>query len=199
MHDIEPFFRWRDYYKAETDEFSPFYNREYSEFYYTQAVYNHLIHPQWDGFGSDTLYLKILYADYSSGFAVIEMIGEWNDCLYNDIMFLKRKVIDQLIHNGVIKFLLIGENVLNFHSADDGIDYYEEWFMEVEEGWIAGLNFQEHVIREISDNNLDQFVNFGGDLDYIAWRTLGPQTLFKRVEGILQRRLMPGAPEEDLS
>lgn len=195
MHDIEPFFRWRDYYKSEDDQYSPFYAREYSEFYYSQAIYNHLIHPQWDEFGSTTLYIKILYADYENGFAVMELIGEWNDCLYNDIMFLKRKVIDHLIHNGISRFVLIGENVLNFHCDMDGAEYYEEWFHDIEEGWIAVVNFQPHVLREISDNNIDQFLNCGGDLDDMPWRTLNPQALYRKIENILSKRLTPGMGE----
>jgi len=35
---------------------------------------------------------------------------------------------------GDIQFILIGENVLNFHSSDDC--YYEEWFQDVE--WLDG-------------------------------------------------------------
>ena len=79
MHDIEPFWNWRHRYTAEEDELSPFFGREYSEFYFTNAVYDHAIHPQWDAFGSSTLYLKILYADYDDGFAIIELIGECTD------------------------------------------------------------------------------------------------------------------------
>ncbi len=60
---------------------------------------------------------------------MLEFIGEWNDCLFNDIMLLKREVIDPLTAAGVSKFVLIGENVLNFHHSDDA--YYEEWFDEV--------------------------------------------------------------------
>ena len=38
--------------------------------------------------------LKVIYADYELGYAIIEMIGEWNDAIENDIMTLKRDVID---------------------------------------------------------------------------------------------------------
>jgi len=81
MHDIEPFFLWRDYYKAENDRWSPFYQRQYDEFSFTNAIYNYVIHPQWDDIGSDTLFIKILYVNYDEAFAIIEMIGEWNDCI----------------------------------------------------------------------------------------------------------------------
>jgi hypothetical protein len=59
-------------------------------------VYDHVIHPQWDNFGS-TLYLKLLFADYDEGYVIIELIGEWNDLLHNDIMFLKRNIIEPLM------------------------------------------------------------------------------------------------------
>src|SRR6185436_15460487 len=125
MHDIEPYFQWIDAYVAADDKRSPLYGRVYDEFEFTNTIYNYYIHPQWDEFGSSTLYLKILYVDYFDKTAIIELIGEWNDCLHNDIMFLKREVIDSLTYNGINKFVLIGENVLNFHAGDD--DYYEEW------------------------------------------------------------------------
>src|SRR5210317_1895960 len=99
MHDIEPFYRWQDEYDSSKDERSPFFGKEYSEFYYTEKIYNYFIHPQWDYFGAPTLYLKILMADYEEGFAIIEFIGEWNDCVTNDIMFLKTRIISHLYDN----------------------------------------------------------------------------------------------------
>ncbi len=107
MHDIEPYYHWRDDYNAAEDHRSPFFGRTYDAFYFTQKVYNYLIHPQWDSFGSQTLYLKILYADYDHQFVIIEMIGEWNDCLHNDIMYLKREIIDPLFREGIIHFIMI--------------------------------------------------------------------------------------------
>ncbi|HNL37891.1 MAG TPA: hypothetical protein PKH43_02120, partial [Saprospiraceae bacterium] len=92
MHNIEPFFRWRDFYTAEEDERSPFFGRTYSEFEFSHRLYNYYLHPQWDEFGSSTLYGKILYADYDEQYALIELIGEWNDTLHDDIMYLKRNV-----------------------------------------------------------------------------------------------------------
>ncbi len=187
MQDLEPHFRWRDLYRSEDDHLSPFFEREYSEFEYTNQVYNYLLHPQWDNFGSPTLYIKILFADYSDGYAIIEMIGEWNDAVTNDIMFLKRDVIEVLVENGINKFMLIGENVLNFHASDDS--YYEEWFQDVEDGWIVALNFQEHVLQEFRDSNIDYYLNFGGELDQMNWRRLSPMQLFTSVQHIMQRRL----------
>ena len=60
VHDLEQYYSWRKYYTAETDPNSPFYKRVYSEFEFTHAIYDTVIHPQWDEFGSLTLYTKIL-------------------------------------------------------------------------------------------------------------------------------------------
>ena len=190
MHFIEPFYNWRGYYIASEDVASPFYEREYSEFEFDKRIYNYLIHPQWDHFGSTTLFLKVLYSDYDSGYSIIEFIGEWNDAIENDIMVLKRDVIEPMMNNGIHKFILIGENVLNFHSSDDC--YYEEWFDEVEEGWIATINFHEHVVKEFIAANIDQYFVFGGELEEIEWRTYLPTNLFAKVESLVNKRI--GSP-----
>lgn len=187
MHSIEPYYNWRELYVAAEDEESPFFGTEYSEFEFGQSIYDHLIHPQWDNFGSQTLFLKVLYADYEQSFCVIEMLGEWNDCLYNDIAQLKRNLIDEMIYSGVDKFIIIGENVLNFHASDDS--YYEEWFDDCEEGWIALLNFRDHVLDEFVREGIDQYFLYGGNLEDIRWRTLLPNQLFESVDSLVQRRL----------
>ncbi|MBD79489.1 MAG: hypothetical protein CL840_11275 [Crocinitomicaceae bacterium] len=187
MHALEPFYNWRNLYTAEDDEYSPFYGKEYSEFYFTDRIYDHVIHPQWDNIGSTTLFVKLLFVEYSEGFAVIELIGEWNDTLYNDIMTFKRDIIDHLIENGINKFILIGENVLNFHSSDDC--YYEEWFEDVEDGWIALVNFREHVIREFVAVNVDQFFLLGGNLNDLAWRTRLPEELYRIIDSLVMKRI----------
>ena len=187
MHEIEPYYQWRDYYIAAEDDRSPFYNTEYSEFHFDKQLYNFLIHPQWDDFGSSTLYLKVLFADYDRGYAIIEYIGEWNDAISNDIMLMKREILELMIDEGINKFILIGENVLNFHASEDS--YYEEWFQDVEDGWIAGINFNDHVIEELRNSNIDYYINFGGQLDDLAWRTMKPIQIFKKVEETLTKRL----------
>lgn len=187
MHYIEPYFSWRHLYTAAEDERSPLYNRHHSEFEFTHAVYDHFIHPQWDEMGSATLYLKILYADYVKGYAIMELMGEWNDCLYNDIMFLKRNIIEPLIEEGISKFILIGENVLNFHASED--DYYQEWFDDVDEGWIAAINFLPHVIEEFASANIDYYLAFGGPFDTVDWRTMSPQQLFSKINNLITKRL----------
>jgi hypothetical protein len=187
MQDIEPFYNWRHLYIASEDERSPFYEREYSEFVYTNAIYNYLIHPQWDDIDSPTLYIKILFVDYEQGYGIIELIGEWNDCINNDIMLLKRDIIEQMMQYGIKKFILIGENVLNYHASDD--EYYQEWFEEVEDGWIAFLNFRKHVLDEFQRANIDYYILSGGQLNDIAWRTATPQQLFEKVDHYVQKRI----------
>ena len=189
MHTLEPYFNWRHFYTAEDDPQSPFYERVYSEFEFVDAIYDHAIHPQWDNIGSPTLFVKIIFADYAEGFCVIEFLGEWNDCINNDIMTLKRDIIEELMHEGLRKFILIGENVLNFHPSDDC--YYEEWFDEVEDvdGWIALVNFREHVLNEMQDLHLDHYFVCGGKLDELAWRTLEPLNFCEKIEQYVQKRL----------
>ena len=110
-------------------------------------------------FGSETLYLKLLFCDYEEKYVIIEFIGEWNDAITNDIMLLKRNIIDVLLTEGINKFIMIGENVLNFHGSDDS--YYEEWLEEVEEGWIACVSFPEFLREEMVKYNLDAYLNMG--------------------------------------
>jgi hypothetical protein len=189
MHTLEPYYNWRNIYVASEDSRSPFFGYENSEVYFTDQIYNYLIHPQWDNFGSETLYLKVLFADYNQGFAIIEFLGEWNDLLNNDIMTLKRDVIELMVGEGINKFILICETVMNFHSDLDSVDYYEEWQDELEEGWIAILNMREHVLQEMSKFGIDHFLVMGGKLDDVSWRTRHPKQLFKQIDDVVTKRL----------
>lgn len=189
MHDIEPYWNWRHRYTAEEDERSPFFGDEHSEFEFTHAVYDHLLHPQWDAFGSSTLYMKLLFAGYDEGFAVLELIGEWNDLLHNDVMLLKRNIIEHLMAQGIYRFILIGDNVLNFHPSDE--EYYSEWFDEVSDmnGWIALVNFRPHVLDDMVHANIDQYFLMGGDMNELPWRSLSPEVLHERLDTLVVRRL----------
>ena len=186
MHDIEPFYNWRHIYVSEEDERSPFYGRVYSEFEFSQTIYNYYIHPQWDEFDSRTLYMKVLIADYDEHYAVIELIGEWNDAIENDIMNLKREVIDKFFAEGITKFILIGENVLNFHSGDK--DYYQEWFEEVtdENGWIVCLNMPEQTQYDFTRARLNRYIEL---MALSNWRIYRPFHLFKKIDGEILKRL----------
>lgn len=187
MHDIEPFYKWRDYYIASEDDRSPFFGRKYSEFEFSNTIYNYVIHPQWDEFGSSTLYSKILFADYDLQFAVIELIGEWNDCVTNDVMYLKRNIIDPLEKQGVCKFVLICENILNFHGDEDY--YYEEWWEDIieDDGWIVLLNLLLHVEQEMYNTRLDNYMFFGNEYNDFNWRKLFPKMLLRKIELMIQQ------------
>ncbi len=189
MHDLEPYYNWRGLYIASEDPYSPFYEREYSEFEFTDKIYNHYIHPQWDSFGSQTLFMKILFVDYEDGYAIMEFIGEWNDLLYNDIMLLKREIIEHLMQYNISKYILLGENVLNFHSSDDC--YYEEWFEEVndEDGWIAIVNLRDHVLEDFQSANIDSYFVLGGTLNDTRWRTHSPDQFFQQIQSQVMKRL----------
>lgn len=182
MHDIEPYYKWRDYYNSESDDRSPFYGRLYNEFQYTQKVYNYFIHPQWDDFGSQTLYAKVTFVDYNEGYAMIELIGEWNDCLHNDVMFLKRELIDYMIKEDIYKYIILCDNVLNFHPSDDS--YYEEWYEDVsdEGGWVAFVNTQEHVLKDMEQVRLQNYVNLGMNLIDVSWHGKKAPLLYKEIE-----------------
>jgi hypothetical protein len=194
MHDIQPYANWLPYYDPALDTRSPFYGKEYNYDVYSETIYGYYIDPAWDYIGSETLYIKILFADYQKSFVIIEFIGEWNDAIHNDIMHLKRNVIDLLISEGINKFILIGENIMNFHGSDDS--YYEEWFDETiepvgenEPGWIAAVSFPAFIRQEFERYRIDQYINMGGTLEIERWRTLQPKPFFDLVDKLIQRRL----------
>lgn len=189
MHTIEPFFNWRDEYTAETDDRSPFFMREYDEFGFHNAIYNYYIHPQWDDFGSETLYLKILYTNYLKRYAIIEFIGEWNDAINNDIMHLKRNICDHLSREGIDKYIIICDNVLNYHGDDDS--YYEEWADDARssDGWIVAINILEHVWNEMCDYGIDDYVIMSEELNDLDWRLMKPKHLFMVIEKYVANRI----------
>lgn len=189
MHTIEPFSNWLKYYDSSLDDQSPFYGKEYNFDLYTETIYGYYIDPAWDSCGSETLYLKILYVDYPEGVAIIELLGEWNDAINNDIKELKRNVVEWLQNEGVSRFILIGEHILNFHGADDS--YYEEWQQETAEadGWIAAVGFPAFVTNEMARFHLHAHIHMSEDLDIQNWRTLHPHRFYEQVAQRLQRRL----------
>lgn len=187
MHDIEPYYSWRKYYEAAKDPSSPYYGQVHNAFVCRNTIYNYYIHPEWDELGSSTLYVKVLYVNYDAAYAVIELFGEWNDILHNDIMFLYRDLIDPMIDQGIKRFVLIGENVLNFHAGDN--DYYQEWYDNIEDGWVICLNFRDHIRKEFERASLDYYFAFGGELDTFSWRTLNPAQLLLKLDKLITKRL----------
>lgn len=187
MHTIEPYYNWLHLYKASDDPRSPLEGYFNSEVYFTDAIFDHIIHPQWDSIGCETLFLKVLFVDYLEGYAIIEFFGEWNDVLHNDIMRIKRDLIDPMLQEGIDKYILIGENILNLHA--DQTDYYDEWLEDVEDGWMAWVNVQPHVVDEMSQYGLDAYFVMGGKLDVWNWRTKTPQKMYEGISEVVQRRL----------
>lgn len=192
MHEIEPFYKWRDHYTAETDDKSPFYEREYNEFAYDRTVYNFYVHPQWDDIESETLLIKLLFVNYEERFAIIELFGEWNDTINNDIMLLRRNVIEVLQQEGITKFLLIGEHIFNFHGDTD--DYYQEWFEETTEddGWVVGINFREFVIEEMAQYNIPQYIHMRSPFNNVKWRPYKPELLIEKIDTLFNNWLDEG-------
>jgi hypothetical protein len=186
MQDIEPFYNWRHMYTAEEDKRSPFFGRTYSEFEYAQTLYNFYIHPQWDDFGSRTLYMKILFTDYEMQYAIIELLGEWNDAIENDIMTMQRDITDIMYKQGITHFILIAENVLNFHSSDDS--YYEEWREQLEDdhGWAVILNMPEQSKYDFKKTRLTNYITL---LEMEQWRTLKPELIFQTIQHEMMNRL----------
>ncbi len=182
MHDIEPHFRWREKYIASEDQNTPFYGESYSEFSFSKKVYNYYVHPQWDSIGSETLYVKLIYADYLEGYAIIQLIGEWNDCLHNDIMLLKRNLIDVLIKEDISKFVILCDHVMSFHASDDA--YYEEWHEEVSEefGWVSFINVRDHIEQEMLSANIQYYIQLGEVYNEFFWQKLKPEILIREVE-----------------
>ncbi|AFK02133.1 hypothetical protein Emtol_0982 [Emticicia oligotrophica DSM 17448] len=186
MHEIEPTYNWRKYYISENDRKSPFYGRSYGQAY-EDTIYGYYIDPNWDSIGSETLYCKILMVDYSAKYAVIELFGEWNDTLHNDSMYFKRTVVDHLLKYGIKYYILIGENILQFHGGET--DYYEEWFEDIEDGWIAAVSIRDFIMVEFRRYHLDSYINFGGTLQISNWRTLKPNPFFELISNLIMRRL----------
>jgi hypothetical protein len=130
--------------------------------------------------------MKLLFVEYDQQYAIIELIGEWNDAIENDIMTLRRDVTDLMQHQGINKFILIAENVLNFHSSDDS--YYEEWREAVieEGGWVVIVDMPSQSQYDFKKARLTNYVAL---LDFPQWRTLKPELVFQQVDDWMVRQL----------
>lgn len=189
MHHVEPHYLWLKYYDSEADERSPFHGVVHNEFFYDRQVYQYLAHPQWDFIGSEGLLVKIIFADYERGYAVIELFGVWNDLLENDYRLLAENCLTYLIDNGINKIVLICENILNVYL--DSEDYYEAIQDELGDGWICLIRAREHVQREMQDFSIDQYFFWSEELDELHWRKLTPWQLIGAVD-LKMRKLLPG-------
>lgn len=187
MQDHEPFYGWLALYSHELDPYSPFHEVEHNLFEYDRSVYNYVAHPLWDSIESESLLLKILFADYNKGFAVIELFGVWNDLFTNDIRLLSENCLELLIQAGINKFILICENILQIYLESD--DYYEALAEQVEDGWVCLLRTREHVLEELSSYGIDQYFFWTPALDELRWRKLKPWQLLEKVESSMNKML----------
>lgn len=188
LRHIEPFFGWLDHYCHEHDQRSPFHEVEHSLFEFDRSV-NHIpAHPLWDDFGSESLLVKILFADYSRKYAILELFGEWNDLYDNDFKLLAENCISLLIEEGINQIILICENV--FHGYFETEDYYEALQEELEDGWLIAIRMREELQNEMIDFGINQYFFWSPLLDQVPWRTMKPPALYKlacsRLENLIQ-------------
>jgi hypothetical protein len=187
MFYLEPYYNWENYYNVYEDELSPFYGyAQMEDEEHTNQVYNYLIHPEWNFFGSRTLYLKVLFVDYEKKCAIIQFIGEWNDAVENDIMQLKREVVDNMIAHGICKFILLCEHIMNFHADD--YDYYQEWQEDIEDeaGYIALVNMPQHCLEEMQSANITKYF---WTMEYNKWRTHQPKHFYHYINDYINKSL----------
>ena len=130
--------------------------------------------------------MKILFVDYEQSFAIIELLGEWNDAIENDIMTLRRDITDIMYAKGISKYILIAENVLNFHSSDDS--YYEDWYEQLEDngGWVVILDMPKQSQYDFVNARLHHYIAL---MDFPQWRTLKPELVFEQIDDKMIKRI----------
>jgi hypothetical protein len=187
LHNIEPFFGWLDMYNHEMDPNSPFHEAEHNQFYYDRSVNNIPAHPLWDFIDSESLLIKILFADYESGFAIIELFGEWNDLYDNDFKLLSENCLSYLIDCGINRFIFVCENVFNAYLDAD--DYYAAMQEELEDGWMCLLKARNTLIEEMSQYNISDYFFWNPAFDELPWRRMKPAEIFYLVEQSMRKIL----------
>jgi hypothetical protein len=187
FHEIEPFYGWLSLYNHEQDPHSPFHEVEHNLFYFDRSINSIPAHPLWDTIGSESLLIKILYASYDEGFAVIELFGEWNDLYDNDYKLLAENCLTYLIDHGIRHFILVCENV--FHAYLESDDYYEALQEELEEGWICLLRPRRELLEELEEYGMAHYFYHSPMLDEVAWRKLKPVQLFQLVASRMRKLL----------
>ncbi len=187
LHYIEPFYGWLNLYSHETDPRSPYHGVEHNLFYFDRSMCDIPAHPLWDLIGSESLLIKILYADYITGFAIIELFGEWNDLRDNDFKLLMENCLNPLMENNIQKFIFICENV--FHTYLESDDYYQAIAEELEEGWMCLIRPRQEMLEELEAYHINQYFYWNPVLDELEWRKLKPNQLYQLVESRMQKVL----------
>lgn len=185
---VEPFYGWLHLYSHDRDEHSPFHAVEHNLFEYDRHVYNFPAHPTWDHIDSESLLVKILYADYTRGFAVLEFLGEWNDLHENDFKLLRANCLDLLAAAGIVRYVFVLENV--FHIYLDQPDYYEEFMDQLDGGWLVLLGARAEVQQDVVEYGLSDYFFWSAALDALNWRKMNPWHLLERIELVMSRLLV---------
>jgi hypothetical protein len=189
FEDIEPYFGWLHLYSHEQDEHSPFHDVEHNLFEYDRHIYTFNAHPLWDTIDSESLLVKILYVDYHTGFAIIELLGEWNDLFDNDFRLLIENCLQYLTDFEVYRFIFICENVFNIYLQDD--DYYQAFYEDLieNEGWMCLLKARPMVIEEFERYNIGRFFYWNAQHDELKWRKLHPLQLYQTIDQSMHKLL----------
>ncbi|MBX3101122.1 MAG: hypothetical protein KF690_01280 [Bacteroidetes bacterium] len=190
---LEPFDGWLFIYSHDQDERSPFHEVEHNLFAYDRRIYTFDAHPLWDNIESESLLVKILYAQYDEGYAILELLGEWNDLHENDFRLLWDNCLHPLVTEGIYRFILICENVFNIYPDAD--DYYQNAQEELAEGegWLCLLRARPQVLEELEAYGIGQYFFYSPLLESLRWRKLKPWQVYAQVRDQLEGRLLPGS------
>ena len=66
---------------------------------------------------------------------------------------------------------------------------YEEWFDDVEDGWIAAIGFRDFVYEEWKKYGIDYYLVGGAGLEIPDWRIFAPKVLFHKIDAEIRRRI----------
>lgn len=207
ISDIEPYYGWLGYYDPELDGRSPFAG-EGQEGAEERYLYTFAANPRWESIGSESLLAKLLYVNYAAppegGFAIVELLGEWNDLFENDWRLLCDNCLDWLLAQGVNRFILICENV--FHIYLEGDDYYADFAERLadagegsgnntsgNEGWVCLLRARPEVQAELTRTGIGAYFYWNSQFDGLRWRKLKPWELYALVAQSLTRLLGTGS------
>lgn len=185
--EVEPHYGWLGYYDHKMDKRSPFHHVEHNLFAYDRYIYTFEAHPLWDTIESESLLVKILYANYTQGYAIIELLGEWNDLFQNDFKLLCENCLTYLADEGITQYIFVAENVFNIYLDQD--DYYEAFQEELGDGWMCLLRARERVLDEMKRYNISPYFYWNDSLQDLHWRKLKPWQVYDLVKDSMQKLL----------
>ena len=113
-----------------------------------------------------------------------EFIKNGNDCITNDIMFLKRDVADVLIEKASINSFCCVIMCQPFMVPDD---CYEEWWDDIKDagGWVCMVNSLIMWATEMKRTRLQYYTHFGAVFNDVNWHNKLPEMVFQEITGRL--------------